>query len=73
MTSSDGHESHRWREGASTQRDAEIARNRVLAELHHVLAALLEGLLHQDRFEGRIERLLDVLEEGPLAKSYGIF
>ena len=25
-TSSDGHESRRWREGVSTQRDAEIAR-----------------------------------------------
>ena len=27
MASSDGHESRRWREGASTQRDAEIARS----------------------------------------------
>ena len=41
-------------------------------ELHHVLAALLEGLLHQDRLQRRVERLLDVLEERPLAKPDGV-
>ena len=71
-TSSDGHESHRWREGAAAPRDAEIARYRVLAELHHVLPSLFERLLHEDGFQGSIQRLLDVLEEGPLAEPYGV-
>ena len=32
-TSSDGHESRRWREGASTRRDAEIALDDVVVEV----------------------------------------
>jgi len=58
--------------GGHEEAESVTVGNDVVADLDHVLASLLEDLLHQDGLQRCVERLVHVLQEHPLAEPHAV-